>query len=230
MDEINLEARHYEQAFKFYFDDYPKCKDRSKYYKQIIRYILSFNYLFIDYRVDEWWDDIAVEEAAKGFKIHELDPRENLEGYLMVRIRLRLLKAILKRQKDESRYISIDEIIKDEQKSEQKISNCLSLAWHPANGCIILPSLVGGDLYKGSAHGERSVQILKVIENFLGPVASRVYELSYQKGLTDEETSKLIRIDKSKFKNIRKKIRECLIEHKYDILTVLGITEDDLVM
>lgn len=228
MDEINLEARHYEQAFKFYFEDYPRCKERSKYYKQVIRYILSFNYLFIDFRVDEWWNDVAVEEAAKGFKIHELNPRDNLEGYLMVRIRLRLLKAILRKQRDENRYISINEIIKDEQKNEQKISNHLSLAQHPANGCIISPSLAGDDLCKGSALGERSAHILKVIDNFLGPLASRIYELSYQKGLTDEETSKLIRIDKSKFKNIRKKIRECLTEHKYDILTAIGITEDDL--
>lgn len=209
-NEIAVERRHYEKAWRFYFENGEDFTRKTEYGRQINRLFKRLGLKISSLKIDELWADLVIEKTAMLFAMNENIVREKLDSYILTAIRRIIIRYVINGQKINKKISSIN-IISDERQI------------HPTTEVFATPS--AGELY--SLSGVRSYVEQRILLIF-GPIAHKVYCLSYREGLTDNEIYEHVKIPKGNFKNIRRRIRQFLIDNKYDILTELGLVDNDL--
>lgn len=206
---ILVERRHYEEALKFYYLEYPLI--RTNYGEQISNLIRRLKWKDNDLRSEELWSDLVLEKTAYYFALHEISPRVKIESYILTGIRRSIIRYILYNRKLEKKFDQISNVGYD--------TVC------PASGGQDTQNS-GKKYYPGEVVDMLSEKVLFIF----GPVYKRIFELAYHQGLCDREIYQYIKLPEHKLKSIRRRIYEYFIEYRFDVLTELGLTLDDIKM
>lgn len=214
---LQICARHYQQAFSFYFQD--DTKENLTREGRIISSILRrFKYKTDSLEYEEIWNDVILKETAKYFAKHEQRSFEKLVHYVLYSIKREIFRYKKRKNKYQSRFgTGFDDLI---NYCEIKQENHLS-----TGGYLRSPSIVG------SQHGGKlSKLIFKFLEDKVSPIHLKVYELTYHKNMSDKEIAQVIRLPIHTIWNVRQVVYKILRENKFDLLTEAGLTEDDMTL
>jgi len=205
--DVAVERQHYQQALSFYHEEENGIiTGKNRLAKQLIKRMISYRL-----NVDEVWYDLVIPKTAHIFAKHEKQPYENLEAYIMLCVRRSIYQFKGKLGAFNSKFCSFEEHLHDIAEDT------------PSTGVIKRTTI----RRTHADYGEIAKYIFAYLSDKISPIHYRIYHLHYLEGKSDAEIGQIIKIPIKRLKKMRHTVKNLILKNKYDILTDLGLTEDD---